>query len=153
MNFQESEKNLRARKVFKIYSDIILEHTGINIIEPGRQKEKTEMVKIFSNYSRLSLKQPYDFIGYYLKRTHASIINACQTYNDIYETEKEFREKSEFFIKKFNAAYKGRIVYPNKIELLSIIKESSETRCKFWLTSIKQALLIESAISNIINND
>ena len=153
MNFKESEKNLRARKVFKIYSDIILEHTGINIIEPGRQKEKTEMVKIFSNYSRLSLKQPYDFIGYYLKRTHASIINACQTYNDIYETEKEFREKSEFFIKKFNAAYKGRIVYPNKIELLSIIKESSETRCKFWLTSIKQALLIESAISNIINND
>lgn len=153
MDFQDSEKNLRARKVFKVYSDIILEHTGINIIEPGRQKEKTEMVKIFSNYCRYTLKQPYDFIGYYLKRHHASIINACQTYNNIYQTEKEFREKSEFFIKKFNAAYQKKIVYTNKIELLSIIKESSETRCKFWLTSIKQALLIESAISNIINDD
>tara|TARA_R110002012_G_scaffold69193_4_gene179207 strand:+ start:1973 stop:2434 length:462 start_codon:yes stop_codon:yes gene_type:complete len=153
MNFQESEKNLRARKVFKVYSDIILEHTGINIIEPGRQKEKTEMVKIFSNYSRYSLKQQYDFIGYYLNRTHASIINACKTYVNIYETELEFREKAEFFNKKFDYVKKKSIEDPSRIELLSIIKESSETRCKYWLSAMKQTLIIESVIKNLVNNE
>ena len=134
-------------KMYKHYSDVILEETKIDIIQRGRQRNKVELFKIFCNYSREKLKQTYQNIGFYLGRNHATIVHACKTYSDIYQTDKDFREKADFFYDRFETIRGIQIEHPYKKKLNRLVKEASETTRASWFNMIQQTLIIQESVN------
>jgi hypothetical protein len=76
---------------------------------------------------RLSLS----FIGKYIDRDHASVLHACRKYDNLYATDKDFREKADFFIGRFlviDAKEETLVIKKALTDLIDRISEKDRAR-------------------------
>jgi len=137
--YSDSEEETRQRitvNIMSSYSDTIFEQTkkvtgvGVDVRTPGRQRHKSDLVKIFCHYARYTLKFTTSRIAWYINRHHASVLNACKKYEYHYETDKGFRKKAEFYEERFKNIDGCENEEPNKTRLLEKCKCVSEEKAK-----------------------
>lgn len=139
--YSDSEEETRQQMTVNImssYSDTIFDETkkrspfgvGIDVTTPGRQREKSDLVKIFCHYAKYTLRFSTSRIAWYINRHHASVINACKKYEYYYETDIGFREQADFFKTRFKNIDGYINEEPNKARLLEMCKRVSEEKAK-----------------------
>ena len=141
------EKHLREillKQVLDQYVQTILEVDGIDVREKGRKRPKVDLVKIFCKHAKHNLKLSLTRIGEYLNRDHATVLHACNKYDELYFSDKDFREKAEFYITRFSSIDGLDRLEPNKDALFEIIPLMSEaTRGKILKWVMQTELVIK----------
>ena len=113
------------------YVNTILDETGIDIRIKSRTRHQQDLQKIFCKFARWNLKFSLVFIGNYINRDHATILNSCKKYDELYKTDKDFREKADFFIGRFlsiDAKEETQVIKKALIELIERISEKDRAR-------------------------
>ena len=137
--YSDSEEETRQQMTVNImssYSDTIFDETkkrfgvGIDVRTPGRQRYKSDLVKIFCHYARYTLRFTTSRIAWYINRTHGTVINACKKYEYHFENDKDFREQADFFKTRFKNIDGYINEEPNKARLLEMCKCVSEEKAK-----------------------
>lgn len=140
------------KKILKDYRNTIEDQTGIDVQVPGRTRDKTDLVKIFCHHAKKNnQKISYQTIGEFLNRDHSTIIHSCNSYLSLYTTDKDFKDKAEFFITRFCAIDGHSRDESNKDELMELIELAPEVTRGEWLKMIKETPLIKKALDVNVN--
>ena len=143
--YSDSEEQTRQKMTVRIlssYAETIFEETkkrtgvGIDVTTPGRQREKSDLVKIFCHYARHTLKFSNSRIGWYLNRHHATILNACIKYEYHFSNDESFRDQADFFKTRFKNIDGYVNEEPHKAKLLQLCKCVSEEKAEKLLEII-----------------
>lgn len=113
------------------YVNTILDETGVDIRIKSRKRHQQDLQKIFCKFAHWHLRLSLSFIGNYINRDHASILHACRKYDNLYATDKEFRDKADFFIGRFlviDAKEETQIIKKALVELINRISEKDRAR-------------------------
>jgi hypothetical protein len=113
------------------YVNTILDETGVDIRIKSRKRHQQDLQKIFCKFAHWHLKLSLSFIGKYINRDHASVLHACKKYDNLYATDKDFREKADFFIGRFHvidSREETQIIKKALIELIDRISEKDRAR-------------------------
>jgi hypothetical protein len=113
------------------YVNTILDETGVDIRIKSRKRHQQDLQKIFCKFAHWHLKLSLSFIGKYINRDHASVLHACKKYDNLYATDKDFREKEDFFIGRFHvidSREETQIIKKALIELIDRISEKDRAR-------------------------
>ena len=113
------------------YVNTILDETGVDIRIKSRKRHQQDLQKIFCKFGHWHLRLSLSFIGSYINRDHASVLHACRKYDNLYSTDKDFREKADFFIGRFlviDAKEETQIIKKALIELIERISEKDRAR-------------------------
>tara|TARA_R110002050_G_scaffold71667_3_gene154057 strand:+ start:945 stop:1400 length:456 start_codon:yes stop_codon:yes gene_type:complete len=142
----------KQNKILNHYRNTILDQTGIDVKLPGRIRDKTDLVKIFCHHAKKNNHTiSYQTIGEFLNRDHSTIIHSCNSYISLYTTDKDFKDKAEFFITRFCAIDGHSRNEANKDELLALIELAPEVTRGEWLEMIKNTPLIKKALDVNVN--
>ena len=129
MKNQIIEKHMREillKQILDQYVQTMLKVDGIDVREKGRKRPKVDLVKIFCFHANHNLQLSLTKIGEYLKRDHATVLHACRKYDELYFSDKDFREKADFYIEIFKGIDGLDNLEPNKDALFEIIPLLSE---------------------------
>lgn len=113
------------------YVNTILDETGVDIRIKSRKRHQQDLQKIFCKFAHWHLRLSFAFIGNYINRDHASVLHACRKYDNLYSTDKEFRDKADFFIGRFlviDAKEETQIIKKALVELIDRISEKDRAR-------------------------
>jgi hypothetical protein len=113
------------------YVNTILDETGVDIRIKSRKRHQQDLQKIFCKFAHWHLRLSLSFIGEYINRDHASVLHACRKYDNLYSTDKDFREKADFFIGRFlviDAKEETQVIKKALIELIERISEKDRAR-------------------------
>lgn len=113
------------------YVNTILDETGIDIRIRSRKKDQQDLQKIFCKFAHWNLKFSLAFIGNYINRDHASVVNSCKKFDALYATDKHFREKADFFIGRFlviDSKEETQVIKKALVELIERISEKDRAR-------------------------
>lgn len=113
------------------YVNTILDETGVDIRIKSRKRHQQDLQKIFCKFAHWHLRLSLAFIGEYINRDHASVLHACRKYDNLYSTDKDFREKADFFIGRFlviDAKEETQVIKKALIELIERISEKDRAR-------------------------
>ena len=116
------------------YVNTILDETGVDIRIKSRRRHQQDLQKIFCKFAHWHLRLSLSFIGKYIDRDHASVLHACRKYDNLYATDKDFRQKADFFIGRF-------LVIDAKEETLVIKKALTDKKEQNYL-SLREILLV-----------
>lgn len=123
------EKHMREillKQVLEQYVQTMLEREGVDIRERNRKRLNVDLLKIFCFHANYNLQLSFTRIGEYLNRQHATVLHACKTYNELYFSDKDFREKADLYIEIFKGIDGLDNLEPNKDALFEIIPLLSE---------------------------
>ena len=113
------------------YVNTILDETGVDIRIKSRKRHQQDLQKIFCKFGHWHLRLSLSFIGSYINRDHASVLHACRKYDNLYSTDKDFREKADFFIGRFlaiDSKEETQVIKKALIELIERISEKDRAR-------------------------
>lgn len=113
------------------YVNTILDETGIDIRIKSRKRPQQDLQKIFCKFAHWHLRFSYAFIGSYINRDHASVLNSCKKYDNLYATDEDFRQKADFFIGRFlviDAKEETLVIKKALIDLIEKISEKDRAR-------------------------
>ncbi len=145
------KKGVRVEDFFKMYpySETILNDFGVDLLDKGRKRDKIDLLKIFVKHIKDTFPTiSYSNIGYFLNRTHASIINLHRGHDNLYFSDIDFKKKSIFVRTKFINIdqYKKSEIYKKKC--LDIINNCPEDYCEiFYNAIIKTKPMIENKVT------
>ncbi len=149
------DKTSATYQILDEYRKTILDESGIDIQTKGRTREQTDLIKVFCKHTRDNLKLGSGRIGRFLNRDHATILHACKTYDNLYLRDKDFQEKAEFYLTRFqNIDGKSR-EKPNMEELIKLANSASENTIGEWLKLIRSTELIRQSFVDyeIVDNE
>ena len=113
------------------YLNTILDETGVDIRIKSRKRHQQDLQKIFCKFAHWHLRLSLSFIGKYIDRDHASVLHACRKYDNLYATDKDFREKADFFIGRFlviDAKEETLVIKKALTDLIDRISEKDRAR-------------------------
>ena len=113
------------------YVNTILDETGVDIRIKSRKRHQQDLQKIFCKFAHWHLRLSLSFIGKYIDRDHASVLHACRKYDNLYATDKDFREKADFFIGRFlviDAKEETLVIKKALTDLIDRISEKDRAR-------------------------
>lgn len=113
------------------YVNTILDETGVDIRIKSRIRHQQDLQKIFCKFAHWHLRFSLGFIGKYINRDHASVLHSCRKYDALYSTDKDFREKADFFIGRFlviDAKEETQVIKKALTELIERISEKDRAR-------------------------
>lgn len=145
------KKGVRLENFFKMYpyQELILNEFGFDLLDKGRKREKIDMLKIFVKHVKEKFPcMSWCDIGYFLKRTHASIINLHKGHENLYFSNTDFKKKSIFVRSKFLYLdqYNKSEIYKRKC--LEIIDKSPDYYCEIFYDAIlKTKPMIENKVT------
>ena len=126
------------------YVQTILERENVDIREKGRKRPKVDLLKIFCFHANYNLQLSLTRIGEYLNREHATVLHACNKYDELYFSDQDFREKADLYIEIFKGIDGLDSLEPNKDALFEIIRLMSEaTRGKLLKWVMQNELVIK----------
>jgi len=119
------------------YVNTILDETGIDVRVKSRKREQQDLQKIFCKFAHWHLKFSLSFIGKYINRDHATVLFSCKKYDALYRTDKEFRQKADYFIGRFHVIDAREETAPIKKALTDLIERISEKdRARIYAVAI-----------------
>jgi len=113
------------------YVNTILDETGIDIRVKSRLKEQQDLQKIFCRYVCWTLGYSLTYVGNYINRTHASIKNSVDKYDDLYITDAVFRQKADHYLGRFDsidAREDTQVIKKALIDLINVTSEKDRAR-------------------------
>lgn len=113
------------------YVNTILDETGVDIRIKSRRRHQQDLQKIFCKFAHWHLRLSLSFIGKYIDRDHASVLHACRKYDNLYATDKDFRQKADFFIGRFlviDAKEETLVIKKALTDLIDRISEKDRAR-------------------------
>ena len=113
------------------YVNTIIDETGVDIRIKSRKRHQQDLQKIFCKFAHWHLRLSLSFIGKYIDRDHASVLHACRKYDNLYATDKDFREKADFFIGRFlviDAKEETLVIKKALTDLIDRISEKDRAR-------------------------
>tara|TARA_R110000851_G_scaffold75121_2_gene165655 strand:+ start:516 stop:1016 length:501 start_codon:yes stop_codon:yes gene_type:complete len=131
------------------YTQTIIEEKDIDVRIKGRTREKVDLVKIFCKHAKYNLDLSLTRIGDYLGRDHATVLHACQKYDELFFSDIEFREKAIFFIDRFSSIDGIDRLEPNKEDLMKLVNSASEETRGKWLRLVRKTELLMKYPSEI----
>ena len=152
MKNQIIEKHMREillKQILDQYVQTMLKVDGIDVREKGRKRPKVDLVKIFCFHANHNLQLSLTRIGEYLKRDHATILHACRKYDELYFSDKDFREKADFYIEIFKGIDGLDNLEPNKdalFEIIPLLSEASRGRVLKWIMQTELVIKYPEAI-------
>tara|TARA_R110002153_G_scaffold91003_1_gene221822 strand:+ start:550 stop:1041 length:492 start_codon:yes stop_codon:yes gene_type:complete len=146
------EKHMREiylNQVLDQYVQTILKVDGIDVREKGRKRPKVDLVKIFCFHANHNLQLSSTRIGEYLKRDHATVLHACRKYDELYFSDKDFREKADFYIEIFKGIDGLDNLEPNKdalFEIIPLLSEATRGKVLKWIMQTELVIKYPEAI-------
>ena len=146
------EKHMREiylNQVLDQYVQTILKEGGIDVREKGRKRPKVDLVKIFCFHANHNLQLSFTRIGEYLKRDHATVLHACRKYDELYFSDKDFREKADFYIEIFKGIDGLDNLEPNKdalFEIIPLLSEATRGKVLKWIMQTELVIKYPEAI-------
>ena len=146
------EKHMREillKQVLDQYVQTILERENVDIREKGRKRSKVDLVKIFCKHANHNLKLSLTKIGEYLNRDHATVLHACNKYDELYFSDQDFREKADLYIEIFKGIDGLDNLEPNKdalFEIIPLLSEASRGRVLKWIMQTELVIKYPKAI-------
>ena len=131
------------------YVQTMLKRDGIDVREKGRKRPKVDLVKIFCFHANHNLQLSFTRIGEYLNRDHATVLHACRKYDELYFSDKDFREKADFYIEIFKGIDGLDNLEPNKdalFEIIPLLSEASRGRVLKWIMQTELVIKYPEAI-------
>ena len=113
------------------YVNTILDETGIDIRIKSRIKDQQDLQKIFCKYIRWNLGYSLTFIANYLGKTHATIKNSVDKYDDLYKTDEDFKRLADHLIGRFqtiDSIEETMLVKKALIDLIEKLTEKDRAR-------------------------
>ena len=146
------EKHMREiylNQVLDQYVQTILKVDGIDVREKGRKRPKVDLVKIFCFHANHNLQLSFTRIGEYLNRYHATVLHACRKYDELYFSDKDFREKADFYIEIFKGIDGLDNLEPNKdalFEIIPLLSEATRGKVLKWIMQTELVIKYPEAI-------
>ena len=146
------EKHMREillKQILDQYVQTMLKVDGIDVREKGRKRPKVDLVKIFCFHANHNLDLSLTRIGEYLNRDHATVLHACRKYDELYFSDKDFREKADFYIEIFKGIDGLDNLEPNKdalFEIIPLLSEASRGRVLKWIMQTELVIKYPEAI-------
>ena len=141
----------------KQYDDIIFDEFGIKIGEPGRQRVKVDLRRIFFKFIKNKFPQlSLAFIGSYLNKDHATVMHACKSYDNLYLSDPDFKKLADHLRLRFRTidGESPSEEYLNKIT--NLINNSSESLRKEFYQLISTHSFVKKnldKVEKILNNE
>ena len=93
----------RKRKELESIIATVTRVTGVDILQKTNVREVADAIKIYSFMARKFTRNGFKDIGEIVNRNHSTILIAKDAYKDLYNGDKEFRNKADKCMAKYFA--------------------------------------------------
>ena len=141
----------------KQYDNIIFDEFGIRIGEPGRQRVKVDLRRIFFKFIKNKFPQlSLAFIGSYINKDHATVMHACKSYDNLYLSDPDFKKLADHLRLRFRTIDSESPSEEYLIKLTTLINNSPESLRKEFYELIATHNIIKNnpdILENLLNNE
>lgn len=99
---KETAKYTRMKELESIIATVV-RVTGFDITQKTNVREVADAIKIYSYMARKFTRNGFKEIGNIVNRNHSTILIAKDAYKDLYNADKEFRNKADKCMAKYFA--------------------------------------------------